>query len=78
MVFVASTGAIRAPDRRQLVRRAIKPNVKDDLVAGKALEPKPPGVLQFAYGATGLATTAAWTHVVVDRQSSQEPFSRTA
>ena len=72
--IAASAAAIHAPDpRRPLVGRAIRPNVKEELVAAKTLTPKPPGFLQVAYSACGLATTAAWVNVVRTTIRSNQP-----
>jgi len=42
-------------------------------VAAKTVQPKPPGFLQLAYSACGLATTAAWTTVVLTTIRSNQP-----
>jgi len=43
-------------------------------MAAKPLERKPPAFLQAAYGACGLATTAAWTTVVLTTIRSNQPL----
>ena len=74
LAIATSAVAVYAPDRRRLAgRQNIKPSVKQDLLAVKALEPKPPAFLQLAYSACGLATTAAWTTIVLTTIRSNQP-----
>ena len=72
LAVAACTATLYAPDRRGSVLRpaAIFPSVK---AKSKALEPKPPAFLRGAYVASGLATTAAWTHVVITTIRSNQP-----
>ena len=45
-----------------------------ELVAAKAVEAKPPGLLKLAYGACGLATTGAWANIVRTTIRSNQPL----
>ena len=90
LAFAAPAAAIHAPnlDRRRALakwrrveRQARTPTTTLAFVApktpnakGKPLEPKPGGLLQFAYNVCGLATTAAWTAIVLTTISSNQPF----
>ncbi len=80
LAVAASCASIQAPDRRLLARRAIAPSVTsgsatDDLVASTKppVADKPSGLLQVAYSACGLATSAAWTTVVLTTIRSNQP-----
>ena len=69
--LAASAAAMRMPDRRQ--RFITTSNAKDDLVAAKKVEPKPPGFLQPLYAAAGVATTATWANIVRTTIRSNQP-----
>jgi hypothetical protein len=74
LAIASSAVGIRAPDRRPSAgRAAVRPAAKDDLVAAKAVEAKPPGVLGLAYKACGLAMTGAWTTCVLTTIRSNQP-----
>ena len=71
LALAASAAAMRMPDRRQ--RFITTSNAKDDLVAAKKVEPKPPGFLQPLYAAAGVATTATWANIVRTTIRSNQP-----
>lgn len=73
-------GINRRPLFNLVGRRAINPVAKDftvqktlDVSPGGGDEEKPPAFLQWVYSAVGLATTAAWTTVVLTTIRSNQP-----
>jgi hypothetical protein len=85
LAFLASAAAIQAPDHRRPLanwRRAITPTAFKEAdhepfsLAKKwrAAKKEPRALLQIAYSACGLATTAAWTAVVLTTIRSNQPL----
>ena len=71
--LAASTAAIHGADRRKPLAGQ-RSQLKEDLIAAKRVEAKPPGFLSGAYAAAGVATTATWGNIVRTTIRSNQPM----
>jgi hypothetical protein len=70
----ASAASVHAPERqRASSRRVVMPRATSHLVAAKKDAPKPGAVVDLAYKATFLGTSAAWSKIVLETIASNAP-----